>query len=149
MKIVYKHTNIIAEDWQRLAEFYETVLDCRRVPPERDLAGAWLDRATGVDQAHIRGVHMALPGFGDNAPTLEIFQYDRNEAKPDAAANREGFAHIAFEVDDVPAVLAAMEAKGGGAVGKIATRQVPGVGLLTFVYATDPEGNIVELLNWS
>jgi predicted enzyme related to lactoylglutathione lyase len=93
-------------------------------------------------------VHLSLPGFGKNGPTLEIFQYDLNVSKPIAAANREGFAHIAFEVDDVVGYLAAVKLHGGNDLGSITTKVVPSVGTLTFVYATDPEGNIVELLNW-
>jgi len=27
-------------------------------------------------------------------------------------------------------------------------REVPGVGLLTFQYVADPEGNIIEVQNW-
>ncbi len=53
------HVNLIAWDWRRLAVFYETVFGCVRVPPERDLAGPWLDAATGIPGARIRGVHFA------------------------------------------------------------------------------------------
>ncbi|MEJ2037677.1 MAG: VOC family protein [Desulfosarcinaceae bacterium] len=148
MKATYKHTNLIAGDWRRLAEFYENVFGCRRLPPERDLSGEWLSQGTGVNDAHIRGVHLALPGYGDNGPTLELFQYDRNAPKPSPAANREGFTHIAFEVDDVAGYLAAIKQHGGKDLGRITSKEVPGVGTLTFVYATDPEGNILELLSW-
>jgi hypothetical protein len=40
-------------------------------------------------------------------------------------------------------------AAGGGAVGKVATTDVAGVGKLRVVYARDPEGNIIELQKWS
>jgi hypothetical protein len=39
MKARYKYTNLIARDWQRLAQFYEDVFGCVRVPPERHLSG--------------------------------------------------------------------------------------------------------------
>jgi len=39
MKAPYKHTNIIAKDWERLAKFYEDAFGCVRVPPERHLSG--------------------------------------------------------------------------------------------------------------
>lgn len=38
---------------------------------------------------------------------------------------------------------------GGKALGEITNKEVPGVGLLTFVYMSDPEDNIIELQNWS
>ena len=87
-------------------------------------------------------------GRGDSGPTLEIYQYSENEAKPEPAANREGFGHVAFEVDDVGEALAEVRKHGGGAVGDVTSHEVEGVGLLSFVYATDPEGNIVELQSW-
>jgi predicted enzyme related to lactoylglutathione lyase len=148
MKAKYKHTNIVAHNWKALAAFYETVFGCVRVPPERHLSGAWLDRGTGVPDARCSGVHLRLPGHGENGPTLEIFQYARNEPKPSPAANREGFAHIAFEVDDVEEATAAVLNHGGRKVGEIASSPVEGVGLLTFVYVADPEGNIIELQAW-
>ena len=92
----FVHTNLIAQDWKKLATFYEQVFGCMPVLPERDLAGQWLDDATRVPNARIRGVHLRLPGYGDAGPTLEIFQYDREEERPGTAVNRPGFAHIAF-----------------------------------------------------
>lgn len=148
MKAKYKHTNIVARDWERLARFYGEVFGCERVPPERHLSGVWLDKGTGVVDAEFSGVHLRLPGCGADAPTLEIYQYAANEDKPSPAANREGFGHIAFEVEDVAAGLAEIVEHGGGALGEVTEHDVPGVGPLTFVYATDPEGNIIELQHW-
>ncbi|MBN1439433.1 MAG: VOC family protein [Anaerolineales bacterium] len=141
----YKHTNIISKDWRALVHFYEEVFECVRVPPERHMAGEWLERGTGVPGAAIDGVHLRLPGWGEAGPTLEIFQYARNEPKPAPAANREGFSHLAFEVENVEACLRAVIARGGRAIGSAVSRTVEGVGRLTFVYAADPEGNILEL----
>jgi catechol 2,3-dioxygenase-like lactoylglutathione lyase family enzyme len=98
--------------------------------------------------ARFSGVHLRLPGCGDAGPTLEIYQYSRNEPKGAPAANREGFSHIAFEVEDVPAVMNAVLAQGGSAIGTLVTQDLEGIGRLTFVYASDPEGNILELQSW-
>jgi predicted enzyme related to lactoylglutathione lyase len=141
----FKHTNIIAKDWRSVARFYEEVFGCVRVPPERHHTGKWLEDGTGVAGAELSGVHLRLPGWGEAGPTLEIFQYSRNEPKGVPAGNREGFTHIAFEVDDVAAALQTVIACGGRAVGTVVSRDVEGIGRLTFVYAADPEGNILEL----
>jgi predicted enzyme related to lactoylglutathione lyase len=148
MAVRYAHTNLIATDWRRLARFYEAVFACVPVPPERDQAGEWLERGTGVPGAHLQGVHLRLPGHGDDGPTLEIYSYATMEEKPAPRANRKGLGHLAFEVDNVEATLAAIEAHGGRALGEVTTREVSGVGVLTFVYATDPEGNILEVQRW-
>jgi predicted enzyme related to lactoylglutathione lyase len=148
MKIKYKHTNIIARDWQRLVKFYQDVFGCIRIPPERNLSGLWLEKGTGVKDACFSGVHLHLPGYAENGPTLEIYQYIKNEDKPSPAANREGFGHIAFEVDDVTEMMEKVLNNGGNKMGDIVTSPVPGEGVITFVYLTDPEGNIIELQSW-
>ena len=148
MKTIYKHTNIIAGDWRALARFYQDVFGCVAVPPERDLSGAWLAEGTGVKDADLSGAHLLLPGHGENGPTLEIYQYNRNEPRSPTAANREGITHLAFEVEDVARAMSEVLKNGGGKVGDITSFEVEGVGLLTFVYLSDPEGNIIELQSW-
>jgi len=145
MRATYKHTSIVARDWRALAGFYQDVFGCVPVLPTRALSGAWLERGTGVAGARIAGIHLRLPGFGEAGPTLEIFEYAHNEPRPATAANREGIAHLAFGVDDVEQVGAAVLAHGGSILGKITSADVDGVGRLTFVYCADPEGNVVEL----
>ena len=145
----FVHTNLIAQDWKRLAEFYEQVFGCRPIPPERELAGQWLEDGTGVPNAEIRGAHLSLPGYGDKGPTLEIFEYNQQRERPETAVNRPGFAHIAFAVDDVKAARDAVIAAGGGTIGKVVSLEVPGAGTVTFAYLTDPEGNVIELQHWA
>ena len=148
IKAKYKHTNIVAQDWRKLAEFYQRILGCIPVPPERTNVGEWVERSTGVPGAEVRGIHLRLPGYGDDGPTLEIFQYNRAQKRPETAINRPGLAHLAFEVDDVEAARDAVLAAGGRCVGDPVTAQIPGAGRITFVYLTDPEGNIIELQKW-
>jgi predicted enzyme related to lactoylglutathione lyase len=145
----FVHTNIVARDWQKLATFYEQVLGCVPVPPERELSGQWLEDATAVPAAEIRGVHLRLPGYGNDGPTLEIFEYNPQRELQEPVINRPGLAHIAFAVDDVKVARDAVIAAGGGTVGQIVSVDIPGAGEITFVYATDPEGNILELQHWS
>jgi len=97
----FTHVNLIAKDWKRLAAFYETVFGCQKVPPERDLSGKWLEKATGVDAAKITGIHLRLPGVGGNGPTLEIFQYGALPPAPEINPDTPGFSHIAFAVENV------------------------------------------------
>lgn len=149
LRATYVHTNLTARDWRRLVRFYCDVFGCVPKLPERDLQGPWLERLTAVPAAHLRGLHLALPGYGEGGPTLEIFTYDAMNAAPKPIVNVPGFGHIAFSVEDVDLALAAVIAAGGSSVGEISRTDVPGVGNLTVVYARDPEGNIVELQTWS
>jgi predicted enzyme related to lactoylglutathione lyase len=146
--IKYVHTNIISDDWEKLARFYETVFGCKRVLPERDMSGSWIEDGTGVPNAHVRGAHLRLPGYGDNGPTLEIFQYNIGIHGNRMKINETGLAHIAFLVEDVKKTLEEVMVNGGSQLGKIVTKDIADVGILTFVYARDPDDNIVELQNW-
>jgi predicted enzyme related to lactoylglutathione lyase len=146
----YVHTNLIARDWQTLARFYETVFGCRPVPPERDLHGPSFAAGTGLSAARARGMHLRLPGCGDDGPTLEIFEY----AEPDNAdqtsgvrpmANRPGFAHIAFAVASVDEARQQVLDAGGAAVGEIVRSVISPELAVVWCYVRDPEGNIVEL----
>ena len=148
MSTKFAHINIIAKDWKRLLCFYEEVFKCKPVPPDRDLSGEWLDKATGLDDTQIKGIHLRLPGYGDSGPTLELFQYKSMPEHPAINPNTPGFSHIAFSVDDVAATAQAAFNHGGSAVGELTVREVPGVGLITFQYISDPEGNIVEIQKW-
>lgn len=149
MKARFVHTNLVARDWKRLALFYQEVFGCVPVLPERDLSGPWLESATGVPGAHIRGVHLRLPGCGESGPTLELFQYEPQARPVAGVVNRPGFGHIAFAVDDVAAARAKVLAAGGRAVGEVVSLEVQGAGTVTFAYLTDPEGNVIEVQAWS
>jgi predicted enzyme related to lactoylglutathione lyase len=145
----YGHTNLTARDWRALASFYRDVFGCLPVPPERDYRGPDLDAATGLAGAHLTGAHLRLPGHGDAGPTLEIYEYDVLLPHPGAAVDRPGWGHVAFQVPDVAAALATVQEAGGGRVGEIVTLQTADGRHVTWCYATDPEGNIVELQAWS
>jgi len=145
----FGHVNLTAHDWRRLAAFYTDVFGCTLVPPERDIRSTDLDRATGLHDAHLTGAHLRLPGHGETGPTLELFTYDDLAAHPGSRVDRPGWGHVAFQVPDVPAALEAVVAAGGGQVGEVITTATADGRRVTWVYATDPEGNIVELQAWS
>lgn len=75
----YVHTNLIAHDWRRLADFYEEHFGCVPVPPERNYSGSTLETGTGVPGATLQGVHLRLPGHGDRGPTLVLRDRSRGE----------------------------------------------------------------------
>jgi predicted enzyme related to lactoylglutathione lyase len=145
----YVHTNLIATDWRKLASFYIQVFGCVPAPPERDFQGEKLEAGTGIPGAHLRGMHLRLPGYGEGGPTLEIFNYNFLQARPGTAVNRPGFGHIAFQVEDVAAAREMVLAAGGRAVGEIVTLKVATGAQVTWCYVADPEGNVIELQSWS
>ena len=145
----YGHTNVIARDWRRLAAFYETVFGCVPVPPERNYRGEIVERGTAVPGAAFRGVHLRLPGHGPDGPTLEIYTYEEHASSSPSVANRLGWGHVAFAVDDVATASQAVLDAGGSSVGEIVTTQIADGRRVTWCYLADPEGNLVELQSWS
>lgn len=144
----YVHTNIIARDADKLIAFYKDVLHCKSINERRDLSGEWLDRLTNLNKAHITGEHLLMPGYENDHPTLEIFSYHEIKETIIAEINRPGIAHIAFEVDDVESTLAEILRAGGSSVGDLVNAEYPNGMEAVFVYAKDPEGNIIELQSW-
>ncbi len=148
MKTKFSHVNLVSRDWRKLADFYIKVFDCRPKPPERNLSGEWLDKLTDLQNAHIQGIHLVLPGSDSAGPTLEIFQYDHNKTNTHKHINVEGFGHIAFAVENVEEKLRLLLEHGGSMVGEPIDTEIVGVGKISVVYAKDPEGNIIEIQKW-
>ena len=144
----YVHTNIIARDSSKLIEFYKNVMNCKSIGETRDLKGDWLDKMTGIKNAHIVGEHLCLPGYDMDHPTLEIFSYDEMIIDENHQVNKSGIAHLAFEVDDVEATLIKILNAGGGKIGEVVNAEYEDGKKAMFVYATDIEGNILELQSW-
>jgi predicted enzyme related to lactoylglutathione lyase len=147
--IKYVHTNLVAEDWRKLSQFYQKVFGCTVVPPERDFSGEKLEAGTGIKGAHLKGVHLRLPGYGDKGPTLEIFSYMPIHQRSAVIINKPGYGHIAFQVDDVAKVKKTVLSEGGKEIGEIVELQTADGSKVTWCYVTDPEGNVIELQKWS
>lgn len=142
----YSHTNIVARDPDRLAQFYTNVLDCVR-SAERSLTEEWLGRGMGLPGTTLKVIHVRLPGTGagDGGPTIEIFRMPELSDGQRSVQDQPGLMHMAFAVDDVDEKLEQLLAAGGEKLGEVVEADVEGVGHVRFVYARDPEGNIVEL----
>jgi catechol 2,3-dioxygenase-like lactoylglutathione lyase family enzyme len=145
----FGHVNVTARDWRRLADFYADLFGMEVVPPERDYRGPDLDSATRVRDAHLTGAHLRLPGHGELGPTLEIYQYEAVEAGREPRVDRAGWGHIAFQVPDVPEALDALVDAGGSRFGEVVTLTTSTGARVTWCYAADPDGNLLELQAWS
>lgn len=144
----YTHTNIITKDWKKLANFYIEVFECKIMPPIRNQSGNWLSKGTGVKNAALKGAHLLLPGYGEKGPTLEIYEYAEMVMQAPIVPNQRGFGHLAFEVNNVAEIVKKLKQHGGSTFGEITSRTIEGVGIITFVYARDPDGNLIEVQHW-
>ena len=145
----FGHVNVTGADWRRLAAFYGDVFGLEPVPPMRDYRGPDLDAGTAIKDAHLTGAHLRLPGHGPDGPTLEIYQYDRVDVGRPPKADRSGWGHVAFQVPNVAGALRAVRDAGGGQLGEVVTLTTADGRHVTWCYATDPDGNIIELQAWT
>lgn len=143
--IRYTHTSMVARDVERLADFYTEVFGCVRLSPPQDMVGEALSRGSGLADAEGRGLWLRLPGYGENGPILELFQYAQTQDRPSSRTNEPGYNHNSRDVSDIAATTEAVLAAGGSRLGEIADLEDEN-GIVTFVYMRDPEGNIVELM---
>jgi catechol 2,3-dioxygenase-like lactoylglutathione lyase family enzyme len=152
MKTRLAHASITAKDLDRLAEFYRKALGFTEARPEKSFSGTWLEKGTGVPGASIRRVHLRLPGSSPVGALLELIEYaDPIDDTAPPAPNRTGLRHIAIETgsaEELARLHDLVIEHGGSGLGDISENHIDGLGTVTFVYMTDPEGNIVELLNW-
>lgn len=136
------HPGIVVADLERAIEFYCAFLDLEPVYEEEwGAADDAYNQGVGLIGSAAKGVHLR----GANS-YLELWEYRQpGPAGPPPAelgANEPGFRHLAIEVDDVPSALAELESLGG-------TRMNDPVDLGDgfAVYARDPFGNIIELMD--
>ena len=144
----YVHTNLTVADIEKQKDFYVSVFKCVPVREIQTTSGEWVSKITSVDVVGIKYVHLKLPGYEKDGPELELIQYPAHVNKYEITANTYGYGHIAFSVNNVEQVLSEIIEAGGDSVGEIVTVDIPGRGKLTEVYATDPEGNIIELQHY-
>ena len=141
----YLHTNLTVENIEQMQRFYVDVFGCVPVRDIQHLSGEWIEQITTVCNGEIKYVHLFFPGHKGPGPELELIQYINPTKKFDITPDTLGFGHLAFAIDSVELALEEIKRAGGGCVGEIVTVDVPNRGRLTEVYATDPEGNIIEL----
>ena len=149
MDCIYLHTNLTVKDIERMKSFYVDVFGCVPLREIQHLEGKWIERITSVKYGEIKYVHLRFPGHGDAGPELELIEYINPTKQYDITPDTYGFGHISFSVKNVREVLDRVLSAGGGVVGEVVTVQVPNRGLLTEVYAKDPEGNIIELQSYA
>ncbi len=136
------HTGITVSSLDRAVAFYQDVLGFEvRDRAPRD--PAFIERVVGVQGADVEIAYVTAPGH-----TLELIEYrgpaDRTTVR--ARPCDAGATHVAFNVDDVDAVVVAVEAAGWTAVSDpILVTAGPNRGARV-VYTRDPDGVTLEFI---
>jgi catechol 2,3-dioxygenase-like lactoylglutathione lyase family enzyme len=136
------HTGITVRDIEASLAFWHDVLGFKLLYRARRM-GAFAEEVTGVAEAEIDIAVLLAPGH-----KIELLQYiapcHREHLRPRACDI--GSVHVAFDVDNLDAVLAHIKASGWTAVGD---PQIVAGGARNgtrVVYVRDPDGTTIELM---
>jgi catechol 2,3-dioxygenase-like lactoylglutathione lyase family enzyme len=143
MKAIH-HVGITVSDLERGIDFYHGVLGLGFAnEPSPVFDDPALGPAVGVPGAALKQVSLAL---GDGI--LELLEYTRPSSPIDApvAQNALGAQHVAFQVDDIHARKAELEAKGVRFFSEVNAVDEGVLAGWRWVYFSDPEGNALELV---
>jgi catechol 2,3-dioxygenase-like lactoylglutathione lyase family enzyme len=141
------HVNIVAQDLPALITFYRDVVGLT-VIREIAIRGDWIESITGLNDVVADVVYLEA----DQGAGLELIHYRNPEGSrpPDLEVpNTMGIRHIAFQVSDLDAVVASLQAAGAEVLSEIRdvpTTQVDFAGAKKRIaYVRDPENNLLEI----
>jgi catechol 2,3-dioxygenase-like lactoylglutathione lyase family enzyme len=103
--------------------------------------GEFLDTVCGIPDSRTEIVMLKPPGDGTRLELSSFVRPDSVPGSPAAMANELGLRNVAFEVDDVRAVVDWAAEKGYGLVGGIGEYE----GMWRMAYIRGPEGIIVAV----
>lgn len=137
------HTSFTVSDLERSVAFFRDALGFE-VTSKAGRNPDIISRITGVAGADILVAYVRRPDH-----SLELIQYVGPESGRGTVSSRPcdvGFAHVAFDVDDIDAAIAACEPYDVRIVGEVATiDRGPNTGGKV-AYLRDPDGVCIEFI---
>jgi catechol 2,3-dioxygenase-like lactoylglutathione lyase family enzyme len=139
MRPRFVHVGLVVEDLDETVRFLELLgLECGR-PGE--FGGEWIDRIIGLEDSKVELVMARTPDGSDVFEVVRFLSPTASAQEKAPAANRPGLRHIAFQVDDVRAVVDRVREAGWETVGEIVDYE----STFLLCYVRGPDGLIVEL----
>ena len=135
----FDHVGITVADLDAAIEFFLGL--GLELEGRTELEDEFLDTVCGIPSSRTDVAMLKLP---DGGTTLELCTFIHPDVVPgptDAMANEVGIRNVAFQVDDLPALVEELAAKGYGLVGGIGEYQ----GVWRMAYVRGPEGITVAL----
>jgi catechol 2,3-dioxygenase-like lactoylglutathione lyase family enzyme len=103
--------------------------------------GEFLDTVCGISGSRTEVVMLRAPGGGSGIELATFIRPGHSPGSPAAMANELGLRSVAFEVDDLPAIVARLAEEGYGLIGGVGEYE----GMWRMAYVRGPEGLIVAL----
>jgi catechol 2,3-dioxygenase-like lactoylglutathione lyase family enzyme len=134
-----EHVGIVVEDLSAAIEFFvELGLEPRG---RGEVEGSWVDRIVALEGVNVEFAMLRTPDGEGELELVKFHSPPTQAGDPHAPANTPGLRHLAFLVDDIHAVVEALQARGTGLVGELVRYE----NSYWLCYVRGPEGIIVEL----
>lgn len=133
------HVGIIVQDLAAATTFFVEL--GFKLQGEGLVEGGWVDRVVGLEGVR---AEIAMVETPDGHGRLELVKFHAPSGQAgdrDAPANTPGIRHIAFEVDDIDAVVAGLRVRDAELVGEVERYKDS----YRLCYVRGPEGIILEL----
>ena len=135
----FDHVGITVADLDLVADFFVKLgLEIEGRTP---IEGEFLDTVCGLRDASTEIVMLRTPEGGTMLELSSFVRPGAEPGSPNAMANELGLRSVAFQVDDLPAVIDKLAADGYGLVGGMGEHE----GVWRMAYVRGPEGLIVAL----
>jgi catechol 2,3-dioxygenase-like lactoylglutathione lyase family enzyme len=134
-----EHVGIVVDDLAAATAFFVEL--GLKLQGEGSVEGGWVDRVVGLEGVR---AEIAMVETPDGHGRLELTKFHApsgRSGEQDAPVNTPGLRHLAFAVDDIDAVVARVQARGGELVGEVERYEDS----YRLCYVRGPEGIIVEL----
>jgi catechol 2,3-dioxygenase-like lactoylglutathione lyase family enzyme len=133
------HIGVVVNDLDAAKAFF---LDFGlEVEGEGEVEGEWVDQVVGLNNVKSTIVVLRTPDGGANIELIKYYKpLDEREVQQ-AYSNTPGIRNIAFEVDDIEAVVAELNEKGYNTFGEVQQYQE----YYKLCYIRGPEGIILML----
>ena len=135
----FDHVGITVADLDAAAAFFVGL--GLEVEGRTFVEGEFIDTVCGIPDSRTEIVMLRPPGGGTAVELSSFIRPDHEPGSPTAMANELGLRSVAFEVDDLRAVVDRLAADGYGLVGGVG--QYENAWLMAYVRG--PEGIIVAL----
>lgn len=134
-----RHIGLVVENIEKQTLFYTSVFGLHILSQNTE-TGEYISNLVGIPNVIVKWVKLAS---NDNVVLLELLQYETHPCtSANYAPNRHGCSHIAITVSDMEESLMLLKGAGGSAGEYIYNPE----GTVKVIYAYDPEGIILELV---
>jgi catechol 2,3-dioxygenase-like lactoylglutathione lyase family enzyme len=137
----FAHVALGVSDIDRLARFYCNVLGFESATTYQ-AAGKKVSTFMDTSARSFRGQFLRREAFH-----LELIQYDPTRPGRGRDADQVGIAHLSFVVDNIAAMTDDIATEGGRMLAEM--EHDFGSGAVRFAFCTDPDGNRIELVEYS